>query len=235
MFEDVYSSSTNEDPYLKQLIQKEDGNEDILTIYTTDQLLYAILTLKYSVYPWDMIVHKKGNAIIFDKNDENKKKLTYLEMQCINENTSADMPEDEKVILNQCEESSIAAGNWHLFSTKEQPTGEEHPLPENLKENKDFHYPTDFAFKYVKCRLRERIEARSKGEEPKAGEPKMNVVVKSRVDALNSDDEQILVKCLNECDNSTNWRQQLEKSAGQLTSALYSANTNNLAKWLLQA
>lgn len=39
-----------------------------------------MLTLKYSVYPWDMIVQKKGNCIVFDKNDENKHKLTYLEM-----------------------------------------------------------------------------------------------------------------------------------------------------------
>jgi len=30
-------------------------------VYTTDKLLYAILTIKYSVYPWDIFVTKRGN------------------------------------------------------------------------------------------------------------------------------------------------------------------------------
>lgn len=38
------------------------------------------MTLKYSVYPWDIFVTKRGNQIIFDKAQENKDRNTYLEL-----------------------------------------------------------------------------------------------------------------------------------------------------------
>jgi hypothetical protein len=81
-------------------------------VYTTDKLLYAILTLKYSVYPWDIFVTKRDNQLIFDKAPENYNRTTYLELQTINENTSGDMKEEEKVVFNDCEESTYASLNW---------------------------------------------------------------------------------------------------------------------------
>lgn len=118
VFEDLVSSSTLLDPYLSSLIKKNSGKEKITTIYTTDKLLMAILTMKYSVYPWDLRVLKKGNQLIFDKADENRNKLTYLEMQTINENYSGDMPEEEKTVQTYCEESTTALGNLQLFATQ---------------------------------------------------------------------------------------------------------------------
>jgi hypothetical protein len=76
VFEDLVSSSTLLDPYLSSLIKKNSGKEKITTIYTTDKLLMAILTMKYSVYPWDLRVLKKGNQLIFDKADENRNKVS---------------------------------------------------------------------------------------------------------------------------------------------------------------
>lgn len=70
------------------------------------------MTLKYSVYPWDIFVTKRDNQIIFDKAPENASRTTYLELQTINENTSNDMKEDERVVYNDCEESTYAALNW---------------------------------------------------------------------------------------------------------------------------
>jgi Eukaryotic translation initiation factor 3 subunit 7 (eIF-3) len=70
------------------------------------------MTLKYSVYPWDIFVTKRENQIIFDKAPENSLKTTYLELQTINENTSNDMKEDEKAVYADCEESTYAAINW---------------------------------------------------------------------------------------------------------------------------
>lgn len=43
----------------------------------------AILTMKYSVYPWDLMVLKKGNQLIFDKADENKDKVGYYMINCL--------------------------------------------------------------------------------------------------------------------------------------------------------
>jgi Eukaryotic translation initiation factor 3 subunit 7 (eIF-3) len=77
VLEDVVSSSTLLDPYLSKLIKQNNGKEKITTIYTTDKLLMAILTMKYSVYPWDLRVLKKGNQLVFDKADENRNKVPH--------------------------------------------------------------------------------------------------------------------------------------------------------------
>ena len=50
----------------------------------------------------------------------------------------------------------------------------------------DAQYSNDMAFKYVKCILKERIESKSKAEEPKAGEEKINVIVRTTIEACNS-------------------------------------------------
>jgi hypothetical protein len=42
------------------------------------------------------------------------------------------------------------------------------------------------AFKYVKCILKERIESKSKAEEPKAGDERINVIVRTTIEACNS-------------------------------------------------
>ena len=62
---------------MSKLIRQSNGREKFPTIYTTDKLLMAILTMKYSVYPWDLMVLKKGNQLIFDKADENKDKVGF--------------------------------------------------------------------------------------------------------------------------------------------------------------
>lgn len=110
--EEIVSSSTRDDKYLKNLIEASTGNEAVPTVYTTDKLLVALLTLKHSVYPWDILVTKVGNQYVFDKHPQNVNRLTYLELQPINENITIDMPEDEKQVIAYCEESTIAAGNW---------------------------------------------------------------------------------------------------------------------------
>lgn len=162
----------------------------------------AILTMKYSVYPWDLRVLKKGNQLIFDKADENRNKLTYLEMQTINENYSGDMPEDEKTVQSYCEESTTALGNLHLLATQNRDENEE------LSGEKisDAQYSNDMAFKYVKCVLKDRIEGKSKTEEAKAGEERVHVVVRTTVEASNSNGDPILVKGLNENEVILNWR-----------------------------
>lgn len=65
--EDLAGSSTRGDKYLVGLIEKHDFNDPLPTVYTTDLLLFSVLTLRSSVYPWDIMVTKKGNQLIFDK------------------------------------------------------------------------------------------------------------------------------------------------------------------------
>jgi hypothetical protein len=50
----------------------------------------------------------------------------------------------------------------------------------------DAMYSNDVAYNYVKCVVHERIEGRSKAEEPKAGEERMHVFLRTTVEACNS-------------------------------------------------
>lgn len=177
----------------------------MLTIYTTDKLLMAILTMKYSVYPWDLRVFKKGNQLIFDKAEENKYKLTYLEMQTINENFSGDMFEDERQVSSNCEESTIVSGNVQLMATSNSRVNEDlsGPCQDGVQ------HSNDMAYKYLKCTLRERIDSKVKSEEPKAGEERIRVFVRTTVEACNANGDPILVKGLNENESILNFRKQI--------------------------
>lgn len=60
------------------------------------QFLTAIMTLKFSVYPWHISINKQGNLITM--NSYEGEEPTYLDMYAVNENTQNNMP-DESYIL----------------------------------------------------------------------------------------------------------------------------------------
>lgn len=91
------STDTTEDRVILDEIEKDlsrEGNDNLI-IYTTDQILSAILTLKTSVFPWDVHATKIKNQIIFDLFE--KDKVSYIDLLTVNENTSGNLPEEEKV------------------------------------------------------------------------------------------------------------------------------------------
>lgn len=60
----------------------------------------------------------------------------------------------------------------------------------------------------MECTIRDRIE-KGPREEPKAGPERFKVVVRTTVEAVDDDDNPVLVKALNECDTPANWRKNL--------------------------
>lgn len=82
------------DKFMLELIEKEKDTNEI-TIYTTDAILSAILTVKNSMFPWDVSVVKEGNQIFLEPSASNK--ANYIDILTVNENSAGDLPEDEKV------------------------------------------------------------------------------------------------------------------------------------------
>ena len=89
--------SLTDDKILLDLIINE-ANVKEPTVYITDSVLAAILTVKNSVFPWSVRVTKSGNQYLFDQSD--KEKASYIDMLTVNENTNGNLPDEEKVKFN---------------------------------------------------------------------------------------------------------------------------------------
>lgn len=85
------------DKFMLELIEKEKDTNEI-TIYTTDAILSAILTVKNSMFPWDVSVVKDGNQIFLEPSENTK--ANYIDLLTVNENSAGDLPEDEKVYFD---------------------------------------------------------------------------------------------------------------------------------------
>lgn len=88
------STGPRNDKFLLDLIKKEVDVEEP-TIYTTDTILSALLTVKSSMFPWDIVVIKEGNQYFLELSPHNK--VSYVDILTVNENTNGNLPEDEKV------------------------------------------------------------------------------------------------------------------------------------------
>lgn len=96
----------------------------------------------------------------------------------------------------------MAAWNWLLMSLQNSDINEE---LSNEKKNEGY-YSEDFAYKYIKVNLHDRIEKVGKNDEAKPGQERINVIVRTQIDGCDQDGSPILIKSLNECDNNQNWR-----------------------------
>lgn len=67
------------------------------SVFLLPQFLTAIMTLKFSQYPWHISVLKQGNTLIMNSHDDD---LTYLDLYAVNENTQNNMPDEGRVMDN---------------------------------------------------------------------------------------------------------------------------------------
>jgi len=189
------------------------------TVYATDAVLSAILTVKNSVFPWDVRVTKMGSQIIFDQSE--KEKTSYIDMLTVNENTSGNLPEEEKDLVRLCVEATNINKNFVNQTTK----GEEKTWASEKYDIEDL--PERKLYKYRKWVL----------------DGKFNVVTRSEIDSftktVNSEGvegTQYLKVCsLNECDLNNDWRAKLETNRGALTSTEFRNNSCKISKWICQA
>lgn len=106
-------SSTSDDGFMNQLLMREMEDEDksIKKVFITEEILLQLMTVKYQVVPWDVKVLKEDNIFVFDKfekKDENNNYVpSYIDLLISNENTSSNMPEEEKDFVDLCKETSF--------------------------------------------------------------------------------------------------------------------------------
>lgn len=90
------ASSTTVDPIMLEIIEKDvEESKSNTILYATDYIITALMTLKHSNFPFEIIVNKNDNFIIMDKPEKNVQ--SWLDFQTVSENTSSNLPEDEKV------------------------------------------------------------------------------------------------------------------------------------------
>jgi translation initiation factor 3 subunit D len=211
----AFGTGPRNDRFIMDLAENERGTEDI-TIYTTDIILSALLTVKNSVFPWDLTVIKEGNQIFIEPSEKNK--ANYVDILTVNENTASDLPEDEKEMLRLCIESTNVNKKFIELTTKgtevkDFSAGKAADLAE---------VPERKVYRYRKWIL----------------DNKINVVVRSEADAYITEGDNtpfIKVCALNECMSQNDWKQNVELNRGALISSELRNNLCKICKWLCQA
>lgn len=202
------------DKFMLELIEKEKDTNEI-TIYTTDLILSAILTVKNSMFPWDVSVVKEGNQIFLEPSENTK--ANYIDLLTVNENSAGDLPEDEKVMLRLCIESTNINKKFVELSTK--GTEVKSFTAEGAQ---PLEVPDKKVYRYRKWTL----------------DNKIHVVVRSEVDAYVKEGENnnfVKVVALNECQPQLDWKQNHELNRGALISSELRNNLNKISRWLCQA
>jgi translation initiation factor 3 subunit D len=207
----------SEDKIFQDFIEKEAGGADTM-IYTTDAVLSSILTVKNSVFPWDVRVRKIGNQVIFDQSETEKS--SYIDMLSVNENTTGNLPEEEKELIRLCIESTYINKNF----TNQVSKGEEKTWSSDKIELDEL--PDKKLYKYRKFTL----------------DNKFNIIVRSEIDTYiktevdgNEKLQYVKVFALNEYDYSTDWRVKLDTNRGALESTEFRNNSCKISKWLCQS
>ena len=218
------TSSTSEDTVMKDMIANATSG-----VFITDIILATIMTSLRANHPWDILITKEGDKIIFDKQPN-----STLEMMTVNENANPEsLPEEderEDSINCQRELAKEALRVNRLFRIRATtgdlcPEGvETHPDDLQAEAERNCAY---VGYKYRKWTL------------PAAGaSPALPVIVRTEYDAyLRNTDEFILLRAVNEYDGriTGSYRQKLENNKGQLISTEAKNNACKLSKWAIQA
>ena len=87
--------------------EQEDPNKKVVILLP--QFLTAIMTLRFSQYPWHIYVIKKGNVMVMNSYEDTP--LTYLDLYAVNENTQNNMP-DESIVQDNCKMATQVARSF---------------------------------------------------------------------------------------------------------------------------
>lgn len=114
-------STTSEDPFMNMLLSENiEEDEDVsgkpIKVFITEEILLQMMSVKYQVVPWEVKVLKEKNVLVFDKfekrDEHNNYVLNYIDLITSNENTSENMPEEEKEFIDICKESTFVYNSF---------------------------------------------------------------------------------------------------------------------------
>jgi len=217
-----HTVTTTDDPVIRKLVKSDQLKANV---FITDAILATLMCATRSAYSWDIVVHKIGDKIFFDKREN-----TEFDLLTVSE-TSAEPPQDEGSSFNSPRNLALEATFVnHNFSQQVLKTGEE---KYKLEEDNPFVEPDDEG------------EVASVGYRYRKWELGNNLVLVCRceVDAVqlgsNNEVQFLNIKALNEWDSrysgGVDWRQKLDTQRGAVLANELKNNACKLAKWTVQA
>ncbi|KAE8394804.1 eukaryotic translation initiation factor 3 subunit D [Aspergillus alliaceus] len=233
----AYNVTTSQDPVIQELSEKDQA-----TVFATSDILSMLMCAPRSVYSWDIVIVHQGNKIYFDKREG-----ASLDLVTVNEN-AIDAPLE--VAESSAKQESINTPSAlameatfinHNFAL--QTVAESQDAKVDMKNANPFYNAAEEteplaskAYKYRRFDL-----SLERDEEP------LNMVVRTEVDALlknpvNGEDQQLVVKALNEFDSKAqgsggalDWRSKLWSQRGAVVATEMKNNSLKLARWTTQA
>ncbi|KAF9365475.1 hypothetical protein BGX34_009904 [Mortierella sp. NVP85] len=224
--------TTSEDPILRNLSSKPipEGEQHV---FATDSIISVLMAATRSVYPWDIVITKTGNKIVFDTREGSQ--IDYVS---VNEN-STDPPMDtgDKDNINSPSALSLEATYINTnFAAQvvntEQVVDLDNPNP--------FYDAEDDSAPLVGYRYRKFDLSTVAAEEEN-----ISLFIRTEVDAViksaQGEDSYITIKALNEFDpraqgagGAVDWRQKLDSQLGAVVATEMKNNSCKLARWIIQ-
>ncbi|KAI9926499.1 hypothetical protein ASPWEDRAFT_119756 [Aspergillus wentii DTO 134E9] len=233
----AYNVTTSQDPVIQELAEKDEA-----TIFATSDILSMLMCAPRSVYSWDIVIVHQGNKIYFDKRDG-----ASIDLVTVNEN-AADAPMEVAESSGKQEsintpsalamEATFINHNFALQTVSESPEAkvefnQPNPFYNEAEETEPL---ASKGYKYRRFDL-----SLERDEEP------FNLIVRTEVDAVmrnpvTGDDQQLVVKALNEFDSKAqgsggalDWRSKLWSQRGAVVATEMKNNSSKLARWTTQA
>lgn len=231
----AYNVTTSQDPIIQELSEKNEA-----TIFASSDILSMLMCAPRSVYSWDIVIVRHGNKIFFDKRDG-----ASMDLVTVNEN-AVDAPLE---VTDSKQESINSPNALAMEATYINHNFALQTLNENQNAKVEFNHPNPFynaseeteplaskGYKYRRFDL-----SLERDEEP------LNLIVRSEVDGIarnpvTGDDQQVIIKALNEFDpkaqgsgGGLDWRTKLASQRGAVVATEMKNNSSKLARWTTQA
>lgn len=225
-----YNLTTTEDPVIQKLAQENTGN-----VFATDMILATLMGATRSIYSWDVVAHRVGNVLFFDKRDTGGFSNPVDALTVSETATDAPQSDDPTSInhpKNLATEALYINQNFRRMVLKrnEDPFKYDHPrLP---FDDGEADADSCVAYKYRLWNL-----GRNENGTP------INLVCRTEHDGVtlgpNGEVQSLTIKAFNEWDSrlssGVDWRSKLDAQKGAVLATELQNNSCKLAKWTLQA
>ena len=143
---DFFYVSTTDDPVVEEM-----AIDGVANVFATDAILAQMMTCPRSVYPWDIVVQRVGNALFFDKRDDSK-----FDLLTVDETAYDTPPEDNPDSINHPDKLSVEATMINQNYTQQilkSDTAEPLDHPNPFLESEERLQPASVAYRYRKFAL----------------------------------------------------------------------------------
>ncbi|KRZ16895.1 Eukaryotic translation initiation factor 3 subunit D [Trichinella zimbabwensis] len=222
-FKSYYTISTTDDPVIERLAKNPH-----YTVFATDVIIATLMCCTRSVYPWDIVIHRIGNKLFFDKRSTSK-----IDFPTVSE-TAIEPPQDEGNSINSPHflalEAMFVNQNFkqQVLKSDDEKYAFEHPDVPFVDENDpNKENVASIGYRYRTWDLGNDV----------------NLVIRCEHDGVMKSPENetqfLTIKAFNEWDyrfsGGIEWRSKIDTQRGAVLATELKNNSCKLAKWTVQA